>query len=104
MPHESVEQRAREHPDRVRLRYGPYQTPRFNYGKVVRCEVWGEVILGGLSGARIAWPVGKPGWRSRTRVLVVYRGLAKAVRRETELAVAFHWGVSRNTVWRWGKA
>jgi hypothetical protein len=52
MPRESVEQLAREHPDRVRLRYGPYKTPRFHYGKVVRCEVRGEVVRCGLSAGR----------------------------------------------------
>jgi NUMOD3 motif len=104
MPRESVEQLAREYPDRVRLRYGPYKTPRFQYDQMVRCEVWGEVILCGLSGGRVAWPIGKPGWRSRSRMMVVYRGLAKAVRRETELAVAYHWGVCLSTVTAWKKA
>jgi hypothetical protein len=43
-------------------------------------------------------------WRSRARSLVVYRGLARAVRRETALAVAYHWGVGLSTVTAWRKA
>ena len=31
--------------DRFRLCFGPYRTPRFQYGKIVWCEVRGEVRL-----------------------------------------------------------
>jgi hypothetical protein len=34
----------------------------------------------------------------------VYKGLAKAVRRESEVAVAHHWGVDEQTVGKWRKA
>ena len=63
--------------DRHRLHFGPYPTPRFRYGAVVWCEVRGEVTIAGLTDAPIPWPVGK---RGRAKSLVVYKGLAKALR------------------------
>src|SRR5262249_11919554 len=50
---------------------------------------------------RIPWPVCRAG---KWLVPVVYRGLAKAVRRESAQAVAYWWGVHRQTVWAWRKA
>jgi hypothetical protein len=86
--------------DRFRL-LGTYRTPRFRYGQTVRCEVRGEVVIVGLLDGPIPWPVGK---RGRGKSLVVYRGLARAVRRESEQAVAHWWGVSVWRVWQWRKA
>jgi hypothetical protein len=86
--------------DRCRL-LGTYQTPRFRYGKTVWCEVRGEVEVVGLHDAPIPWPVGKNG---RAKSLVVFTDLAKAVRRESEIAVAHHWGVDKQTVRKWRKA
>jgi hypothetical protein len=73
--------------DRFKLLFGPYQAPRFRVGQVVRCEVRGKVRIVGLSDAPIPWPVCRAG---KWLVPVVYRGLVKAVRRESEQAVA-HW-------------
>jgi hypothetical protein len=55
-----------------------------------------------MSDGRIPWPLtrhkrGKP-------FLIVCGGLAKAVRRESEIAVAYWWGVTAQTVWQWRKA
>ncbi len=86
--------------DRTRL-LGTYRTPRFRYGRTVWCEVRGEVEVVGLHEAPIPWPVGKKG---RAKSLVVFKDLAKAVRRESEVAVAHHWGVDEQTVWKWRKA
>jgi hypothetical protein len=86
--------------DRFRL-LGAYQTPRFRFGRTVRCEVRGEVEVVGLHEAPIPWPVGKKG---RAKSLVVFKDLAKAVRRESEVAVAHHWGVDKQTVRKWRKA
>jgi hypothetical protein len=74
--------------DRFRL-LGNYRTPRFRYGKAVWCAVRGEVEVVGLHDAPIPWPVGK---RGRAKSLVVFKDLARAVRRESEVAVAHHWG------------
>jgi hypothetical protein len=44
------------------------------------------------------------GKRGRARSLVVYRDLARAVRRESAQAVAHWWGVTPQTVTKWRKA
>jgi hypothetical protein len=80
---------------------GRYRAPRFRYGRVVRCEVRGGVEVVGLHEAPIPWPVGKKG---RAKSLVVFKDLARAVRRESEVAVAHHWGVDKQTVRKWRKA
>jgi hypothetical protein len=80
---------------------GSYRTPRFRYGCTVRCEVRGEVEVVGLHEAPIPWPVGK---RGRAKSLVVFKDLARAVRRESEVAVAHHWSVTGQTVGKWRKA
>ena len=83
---------------RHQLHFGPYRTPAFRYGKRVQDEVRGEVEFVGTSAGRIPWPVGKQG---RYRSLVVYKDLAKAIRREAVLAVAYWWGVTPQTVTKW---
>jgi hypothetical protein len=55
----------------------------------------------GLSDAPIPWPHFQAG---KWHVPVVYGGLGKAVRRESEQAVAPHWGVGHCSVWQWRKA
>jgi hypothetical protein len=87
---------------RPKLLFGPYQAPRFRYGSVVLCEVRGWQCLTGLSSAPIPWPTAR-GKRGRP-YLVVYGSLAKAVRRESNLAVAYWWGVTPQTVSAWRKA
>ena len=42
---------------RLKLRYGPYRTPRFRYGSVVECAMQGDVRIVGLSNGRIPWPL-----------------------------------------------
>jgi hypothetical protein len=50
-----------EDADRFKLLYGPYKAPPFRPGQRVRCEVWGEVRIAGLSEGRIPWSVGIKG-------------------------------------------
>jgi hypothetical protein len=76
---------------------GTYPTPRFRYYQTVRCAVNGPVVIVGLSAAPIPWPVCK---RGKWLVPDVYRGLAKAVRREAEQAIAYWWGVGLWSVWQ----
>ena len=83
---------------RFQLHFGPYRTPTFRYGAKVQDEVRGEVSIVGLTAAPISWPVGKA---TRAKSLVVYKDLAKAVRRESAQAVAHWWGVSLQTVSKW---
>jgi hypothetical protein len=54
--------------------------------------VRGEVEVVGLHEAPVPWPVGK---RGRAKSLAVFQGLARAVRRGSEVAVAHHWGVDK---------
>jgi hypothetical protein len=87
--------------DRIKLLHGPYHAPRCRVGRRLTCEVRGEVVVCGLTDARIPWPVGK---KDRARSLVVCGGLAKAVRRESAIAVCFWWGITPQTVTKWRKA
>jgi hypothetical protein len=80
---------------------GSYETPRFRYGDRVRCEVRGELVVMGLSDTPIPWPVGL---RGKAKSLVIYLGLAEAVRRESSAAVCHYWGVTGKTVSTWRKA
>ena len=74
--------------ERFRL-LGTYRTPRFRLGQVVCCEVRGAVTICGFTDAHIPWSVGKT---KRARTLVIYKRLARAIRRERAQAVAHHFG------------
>lgn len=89
---------------RFKLRFGPYKTPRFKYGKIVQCEVWGDVKIVGLTDGRIPWPLGRPPGKGGRPSLIVYRGLAKAVRRESRQAICHWWGAAGDTVRKWRRA
>jgi len=86
--------------DRYQL-IGRYTTPRFRYGKLVMCEMRGEVEIVGLSDSPIPWPIGK---RGRHKAIVLCGALVKAVRRESSLAVQHWFGVGPFTVWKWRRA
>jgi hypothetical protein len=89
--------------DRFKL-LGTYKTPRVRAGAVLACEARDcDVIVVGYSGGRIPWPVGRRRGSS-ARALVVYAGLADAVRRESNLAVAHWFGVTPKIVSKWRKA
>ena len=84
------------------LLFGPYVTPNIRRGDKAACELRGrEVFCGGLTDAPIQWPrmlkTGSPS-------LILCGDLVRAVRIESEVAVAYHWGVSITTAWQWRKA
>jgi hypothetical protein len=87
--------------DRIILLYGPYAAPPVKHGDVVFCEARGEVVVVSLTEAPIPWPVGKKG---RAKAPILFGDLAGAVRRESNQAVAFWWGVTPQTVTKWRKA
>jgi hypothetical protein len=90
--------------DRVKLLFGPYRTPRVRLGRVLTCEARdADVIVTGYSDAPIPWPIGQRRGRG-ARALVVYGGLAEAIRRESNQAVAHWFGVTPQTVTKWRKA
>jgi hypothetical protein len=87
--------------ERFKLLHGPYRMPRCRIGKRLVCKVRGEVIVCAISAGRIPWPIGK---RGRAKALVVCGDLARAVRRESNLAVSYWWGITGQTVTIWRKA
>lgn len=82
------------------LHFGPYASPRFKFGGLATCEARGSVIACGLTDAPIPWPLGRPPGRS-SRGPIIYRDLAKAIRRESSAAVCYWWGVTGQTVTKW---
>ena len=90
-----------EDAERFRL-LGKYRTPRFRRGQRVRCLVRGEMVITGMTDAPIPWPIGK-GYRGR-HSLIVYKDLAKAIRRESNQAISHWWGVDLQTVTRWRRS
>src|SRR5437773_9466818 len=77
------------------FQFGPYLTPVISRGARVMCEVRGLVKVVGLSDGPIPWPIGE---RDRKQALLVYKGLARAVRCESPEIVAAAWGIGINTV------
>ena len=60
-----------------------------------------EVTVGGITDGRIQWPFALgPGPQGP----IVCGSLVRAVQKESEIAVAFHWGVSTTTVKKWRRA
>jgi hypothetical protein len=90
-----------EDQDRLRLLYGPYYPPRTRRGAHLFCELRGTIRVGGYSDAPIPWPYA---WRTGYRSLLLCGDLVRAVRLESEQAVAHHWKVSRHTVGKWRQA
>ncbi|HEY1602813.1 MAG TPA: NUMOD3 domain-containing DNA-binding protein [Pirellulales bacterium] len=84
--------------ERFRLRFGRYETPEFRYGARVTDAARGQVRIVGLSGGRIPWPIGKA---NGAKSLVLYKGLARALSRESGPAVCHWWGIAPCTVRNW---
>lgn len=93
-------------PRRV-LRFGPYAFPVVTVGAYVTCAVRGRIRIHhwrDTEGA-IPWPVGvQSGPSPGAPSIVVMGDLVRALKREAAVAVAQHWGVSRNLVRRWRRA
>ena len=88
--------------DRVKLHFGPYCTPKFKLGSTVKCAIRGELVIVGVSDGRIPWPLGRQGRGMRS--LVVFRGLARAVKQESHLAIAYWWGAGHSAIQKWRRA
>jgi hypothetical protein len=88
--------------DRFRL-LGVYATPRLRVGRILACEARDcDVIVVGYSDGRIPWPIGRRP-RTSARSLVVFGGLTDAIRRESNQAVCYWFGVTPQTVSKWRK-
>jgi hypothetical protein len=81
--------------DRFRLRFGPYMLPRCRIGGWLRCAIRGNVKVTGISDAAIPWPQTRG--PSGPPFLIVCAGLVDAIRRESNQAVAHHFGVACQT-------
>jgi hypothetical protein len=88
--------------DRFKLA-GTYRTPRVRVGAVLRCEARGfDVVVTRYRAGPIRWPIGRRHGENRGGSgLIVFAGLAEAVRREAVQAVARAWGVTRQQVSEW---
>lgn len=88
--------------DRFKLLFGPYRSPRCRVGRTwLSCAIRGRVKVVGISDTPIPWPVTLS---NRHRVPIICGGLLKAIKRESNQAVARHWGVCEYTVSKWRKA
>jgi hypothetical protein len=87
--------------ERYKLLYGPYVPPECRLGDKLPCEYRGhEVTVRGVSDGPIQWPSTRRGNHSP----ILCGDLIRAVQRESEMAVAHHWGVTLSLVWRWRRA
>jgi hypothetical protein len=80
---------------------GPYEPPKVRRGDWIECEVNGLTRVGGYSCGQIPWP---RAWRTGTHQLIVTAELARAVRTEAEIVIAYWWDVGLTTVWAWRRA
>ena len=85
--------------ERFKLLYGPYVPPKCQVGDKLRCEHRDrEVTVGAISDTPIRWPCA---WGRGPRSPILCGELIRAVRLESAIAVAHHWGVNRATVSLW---
>jgi hypothetical protein len=88
--------------ERYRLLHGPYAAPKCRVGGLLYCvRRERDLKVSGLTDAPIQWPFTRV---AGPKSLIVCGDLVRAVRTESELAVAHHWGVARKTVWKWRTA
>ena len=88
--------------ERYKLLYGPYKVPKCKLGDKLLCEYRDrEVTVKGMTDALIQWPCVRKGKRHSP---IVCGELVRAIRTESEMAVAHHWGVRYETVWKWRQA
>ncbi|PWU19201.1 MAG: hypothetical protein C5B50_07055 [Verrucomicrobia bacterium] len=84
-------------PKRFQLVGGPYRAPRVPKSGCLRCAMRGWTPVDGYTDAPISWPAK---WG---RSPLLCGDLIRAVRREAKPVVAYHWGVSIITVYKWRK-
>ena len=80
---------------------GPYRMPPCEVGSSLVCLIRGRRTVAGITDAPIQWPWSWQDQGGGQRQLVVCGDLVRAVRTETTLAVAWHFGVGRKRVTSW---
>jgi hypothetical protein len=94
------------HRERVKLLFGPYQSPPLRRGDRAICHVRDcDVVVTGWSGGSISWPrcraLDSNGAGSGIRV---DEELVRAIRHESAVALRYWWGVSVSTVAKWRRS
>jgi hypothetical protein len=84
---------------RFKLLFSPYKMPRCKIGGTLKCRRRGKVPVVAISDAPISWPMTRNRNGTGKPSLILCGDLVRAVKRESEIAVAHHWRVSRLTVW-----
>jgi hypothetical protein len=82
------------------LLHGRYLPPQTGRGQRLLCEIRGTVTVSGFRAGPIPWPYAKVNGRP----LILCGDLVQAVKRESEFAVAHHFGVSTATVKVWRRS
>jgi hypothetical protein len=79
---------------------GPYHSPPVKIGEYISCEIRGLQRVKTFTDALIPQPI-KTG---QGCAIIVYGDLVAALRVESEVAIAYWWGVSTQAVRRWRRA
>jgi hypothetical protein len=85
---------SKEQEELVRFVGGPYAPPLVAVGGWLKCALRGDLQVAGYTNAPIPWPVAA----GHHKQLIVCGDLVKALQTESRLAVAFHFGMSRQWV------
>jgi hypothetical protein len=94
--------RAISDAERFKLYHGPYMAPKCRVGGTLFCAYRSKRLkVGGLTDTPIIWPYAR---HTGPLSMIVCGDLVRAVQTESVLAVAHHWGVARETVWKWRRA
>lgn len=80
--------------EKVRFVGGPYEPPWVPMGGWLKCELRGDLRVGGYTNALIPWPTAE----GHARQLILCGDLVKALKTESRPAVSFHFGISRQIV------
>jgi hypothetical protein len=85
---------SKEQEEKFRLVDGPYAPPLIAIGGWLKCELRGELRVGGYTNALIPWPVAVGHAKQR----IVCGDLVRALKTESLAAVCFHFGISHSVV------
>jgi len=85
---------SKEQEEKVRFVDGPYAPPLVTVGGWLKCELRGELQVGGYTNTLIPWPVAVGHARQR----IVCGDLLRALRTESLAAVSFHFGICHSVI------
>jgi hypothetical protein len=85
---------SNEQEEKCRLLGGPYVPPLIAIGGWLKCELRGELQVGGYTNALIPWPVAVGHAQQR----IVCGDLVRALKTESLAAVSFHFGICHSLV------